>query len=65
MPLQIDAVITDAIKDQNYPNASHFGTAKMIWTGTEEEYESIDNPDEQTLYFIVSSGTGSGSVASS
>jgi hypothetical protein len=63
--LDIDAQIADALKDQNFPSGDQLTVGKMIWTGTEEEYESIDNPDPQTLYFIISSGTGSGSVASS
>lgn len=63
--LEIDASIADALRDQNNrEDASGLMTAKMIWTGTQAEYDELDSYDDQMLYFIVAE-TGTGSVASS
>ena len=63
--LDIDATIADALKDQNFPAGDQLTVGKQIWTGTQSEYDAIANPDGQILYFIVSDGTGNGSVAAS
>ena len=61
--LDINATIADALKDQNFPAGNQLLVGKRIWTGTQSEYDAIANPDSQILYFIISNGTGSGSVA--
>lgn len=51
----MDEVVADALNDLNANLATKVGSESVttIWKGTQQEYDTIVNPDSSTLYIII------------